>query len=82
MLIPRLSTHAGRLERWLGAEETARLSDAVRDWYGPPIPLAGVPGGVYARKGGDFVGPVEGGRFASSFDYARDRLRRAERQQR
>lgn len=50
--------HSDRLERYLGAQEVARLSMAMRDWYGPPIAIANVPGAVYAAAGGDFVGRI------------------------
>lgn len=67
---PQLSTNASHLERWLGAETCEHLSRNMRDWYGPPIPLLGVPGGVYAYKGGDFRGRAESGGFASIWDVA------------
>lgn len=54
-------THSQRLERWLGAEHVARLSRSMRDWYGPPIAVQGVPGYVHAAKGGDFIGAIEAG---------------------
>lgn len=76
MHIPQRSTHASRLERFLGPAEVARISEAARDWYGPPIALAGVPGRVYARAGGDFVGPIEGGGFGNGFDYWREQTDR------
>ena len=79
-------THSGRLARWLGEDAVARLSEAGRDWYGPPIAVAGVPGGVHVAPGGDLVGPIRGGGYASVLDYARDRMqdaaRRVERQRR
>jgi hypothetical protein len=67
-------THGARLERWLGAEKVARLSDSMKDWYGPPIALAGVPGNVWALKGGDFGGIIKAGQFMSSLDYGLSRL--------
>lgn len=73
----RLSTHAQRLERWLGADLAEGIARQTRGWHGPPIPLAGVPGLVYATGGGDFVGPIRGGYLASLADYARDRTRMA-----
>ena len=45
-------THSDRLERWLGADQVQRVTDSMREWYGPPIALAGVPGNVRAAKGG------------------------------
>jgi hypothetical protein len=76
--IPMLSTHSQRVERWLGAEQSEALSRAMTDWYGPPIPLIGVPGNVYARGGrggGDFVGPIAGGALGSILDFAEQRAR-------
>lgn len=64
----QLSTHSSQLERWLGADACERLSHSMRDWYGPPIPVAGVPGKVYAHKGGDFRGTIHAGAFASALD--------------
>ena len=75
MHIPRLSTHADRLERYLGAEKVEAISQQMRDWYGPPIPVSGVPGAVYARKGGDFVGRIEGGGFGCALDFIESRWR-------
>jgi hypothetical protein len=72
-----LHTHAGRLERWLGAEHVEQISANMRDWYGPPIAIDGVPGKVFAVKGGDFVGPIVGaGEFCSGLDRAEQRLKR------
>ena len=68
--------HSDRLERWLGAEQTADISDKMRDWYGPPIAIKGVPGAVYAAKGGDFVGPIAGGGASNLVDYAASRAAR------
>lgn len=69
-------THSDRLDRWLGAGQTEVYSQMFRDWYGPPVALAGVPGAVYVAKGGDFVGPIEGGGFANLIDFAEQRQRR------
>lgn len=69
-------THSDRLERWLGADEVARISAAMRTWYGPPIALKGVPGRVWAAKGGDFIGQINAGQEASKLDRARDIVRR------
>jgi hypothetical protein len=62
------ATHSGHLERWLGREACDRLSAATRTWYGPPIAVAGVPGKVYAHKGGDLRGKIRTGAFASAID--------------
>lgn len=72
-----LGTHAHRLERWLGNPQyLEQISAAMANWYGPPIPLAGVPGAVYACRGGDFCGPIKGGYFANLADFSAQRLRR------
>lgn len=73
------STHAARLERWLGPEQCETISQSMAKWYGPPIAIRGVPGAVWAVKGGDFCGPLKGGGFASLADYATERLKRIER---
>lgn len=77
----QLSTHSGRLERWLGPQAEV-LAMAGRGWYGPPIPILGVPGGVHLRGGelgGDFVGPIDGGAFGNLYDFAAQRARAAVR---
>lgn len=71
-----MHTHSARLERWLGTAQIEALSASMRNWYGPPIAIAGVPGRVYAARGGDFVGPIKGGYFCSLTDFAQQRLRR------
>ena len=75
-----LATHSGRLERWLGKELVEDLSLAMRDWYGPPIAVANVPGNVWACKGGDFRGRIAAGQVAPLVDYYDQRLRRIVRQ--
>jgi hypothetical protein len=69
-------THSDRLDRWLGAGQTEVYSQMFRDWYGPPVALAGVPGAVYVTGGGEFVGPIKGGGFANLIDFAEQRQRR------
>jgi len=69
-------THADRLDRWLGAGQTEVYSQMFKDWYGPPVALAGVPGAVYVTGGGDFVGPIRGGGFANLVEFAAQRQRR------
>jgi hypothetical protein len=69
-------THADRLDRWLGEGQTAVYSEMFKDWYGPPVPIAGVPGAVYIAGGGDFVGPIKGGGFANLLEFAHQRQRR------
>lgn len=77
-------TQTARLERWLGADQVEHVSRAMRTgggndipWYGPPIALKGVPGGVSVTKDGDFIGHVAAGGFGSAFDRAEDAVRRA-----
>lgn len=64
------ATHSGRLERWLGRDHLESMSVAMKDWYGPPIAVAGVPGKVFAHKGGDFRGTIHQGSFAGWKDRA------------
>lgn len=70
--------NASRLERWLGAPALERVALAMQDWYGPPIALHGVPGSVYAGKGG-FTGKLRAGWEASALDRADDLRRRVAR---
>lgn len=69
-LIKEHSTHSGQLERWLGLDAVERLSLSMKDWYGPPIAVAGVPGKVFAHRGGDFRGTIHSGYLASARDRA------------
>lgn len=69
------TTHAQRLERWLGAPMVEEMSASMRNWYGPPIPIMNVPGRVYAMRGGDFVGPIRGGYFGGLADYVESRAK-------
>lgn len=71
------STHADRLERWLGAEKVEAISRNMAEWYGPPIALQGVPGAVFADRGGGFIGRIEAGSHCSAVDRAESSLRRA-----
>lgn len=74
-----LSTHASRLERWLGAPTVDHLSRQMIGWYGPPIAIAGVPGRVFAHPGGDFRGSIQAGAMGSAVDWAVERLKAAQR---
>lgn len=69
-------THSDRLDRWLGKGQTEVYSEMFRDWPGPPVALAGVPGAVFVTGGGEFVGPIKGGGFANLIDFAEQRQRR------
>lgn len=73
------SIHSQRLERWLGADRVEHLSDQFRHWYGPPVTLLDVPGGVRVTKGGDFEGRFDRGYFASARDQLRELQRRLAR---
>lgn len=72
-------TNSSRLERWLGTTHVERLSESMKDWYGPPIALHGVPGEVFAVGGGEFRGRVDAGSQGSMYDRAADTFARAER---
>ena len=67
---PTVPTHAGRLERWLGAQNVSRVSKEFCDWYGPPVAVSGVPGNVYVTAGGEFVGRIDVGDELSALDMA------------
>ncbi len=62
-------THSDRLDRWLGAENVARISAQFKDFYWP-VGLHGVPGNVKVMPGGDFTGEINGGAFLSAKDGA------------
>lgn len=64
----QMSTHAQKLERWLGAEQVAHISEKMRGFHGGPIPLANVPGRVWVGTDGDFHGPITAGGFAGLTD--------------
>lgn len=76
-ILGRRSTHASHLERWLGTEQSENISAQFKDWYGPPVAVAGVPGNVFVRGGGDFVGNINAGRFTSMAEVHYDRIKRA-----
>jgi hypothetical protein len=76
-IIRTRSTHAGKLERWLGKEQVESISTSMRDWYGrKPILIGGVPGagGVWCGAGGDFVGRIDGGDFMGLAERCVERL--------
>lgn len=58
------------VERWLGREAVQNLVVATEQWYGPPIPVAGMPGRVLVARGGHFVGRMRPSRFARLADAA------------
>lgn len=65
-----LSTNASQLDRFLGPGMAEHISQAMREWYGPPVAVAGVPGAVFAHKGGDFRGPIKAGGFLDHVEFA------------
>lgn len=71
-----LGTHASKVDRWLGSDTAEALSLAMKDWYGPPIPLSGMPGNVWVHKGGDYRGTAREGGFLNATEYAVARLKR------
>jgi hypothetical protein len=72
------SVNPHRLERFLGQKAFDELVFNMKDWYGGPVALAGVPGEVYATKD-DFVGHCQAGEFASVHDRLRDLVKRLNR---
>lgn len=79
-VISHRSTHAGKLERYLGKEEVAHISSSMSKWHGTrPILVGGMPArhGVWVGRGGDFTGTIDGGGFASAIDAVADRATRA-----
>lgn len=73
------ATHAQRLERWAGADVVANLQQTMKDFprNAPPVAVAGMPGLVYVRGGGDIVGRLEGGYFSNAVDYNAQKYRGA-----
>jgi len=69
------ATNSQHLEKWLGVEAVERASHSMRDFYFP-IPLAGVPGNVYAMPGGDFAGKILTSGECSSVDRLGESLKR------
>lgn len=79
-LIANRSTHAGKLERYLGKDEVERISLAMVNWYGTkPILVGNVPSarGVRVGRGGDFVGRIDDGDLVSLGERCLDRMNRA-----
>jgi len=74
-IIKERSTHSSKLERWLGPETVEYLSRSMTNWYGPPIAIGGVPGAVFAHKGGDFRGSIEGGGFLDGITWGIERIK-------
>lgn len=62
------SVHSSRLERWLGPERVEYISQSMKGWYGRPISILDLPGGVKVCSDGDFIGTFERGYFMSAMD--------------
>lgn len=72
------STHSGKLERWLGKESVENLSFSMNGFHGPkPIPIANIPGTIFATNDGDFVGKINGGHFINLLEYTLNRIKKA-----
>lgn len=69
-------TDSAKLERWLGKDQANNISAQFKDWYGPPVALAGVPGNVFIAGGGDFLGRIDAGGFMSGMEMHFDRFMR------
>lgn len=63
-----------RIERWLGVQRANDLSralaggDGAPKWYGRPISILDMPGGVKIDSDGDFRGTFTRGYFANAMD--------------
>lgn len=67
-IVKHRSTHAGKLERWLGKERIVHLGSSMKGWYGRPISILDIPGGVKIGADGDFTGKISRGSFMSAMD--------------
>lgn len=65
-----------KLERWYGKENFSHMQSSMKDWYGPPIPVANSFGKVWVGRDGEFFGNTEVGGFASLADRTSDVLLR------
>lgn len=70
--------HADRIERYLGADKVAHISNAMRGFYWP-VAVHGVAGKVWAMPGGDFCGEIRGGEEVAAVERAMDTVKRIER---
>lgn len=75
----KLGTQSSLLERYLGRDTVEALSEGMKNWYGPPIAVAGVPGRVFAHRGGDFRGPIAAGAFVTAQCIAESFINRMKR---
>ena len=67
-------------QRQVGAVARERgggsVSAMTREWYGPPIAIANVPGAVWACPGGDFRGRLLAGQHSHLLDFVEQRTKR------
>jgi hypothetical protein len=63
------STHADKLEKYLGKDVVDRISQEMKGFY-YPVAINGVPGNVYAMPGGDFAGEIAVSGFLNKHDMA------------
>lgn len=63
------------IERWLGAEQVANISQHARNGFRIPVAIANVPGHVYACPDGDFAGKILCGREANLEQLVLDRFK-------
>ena len=66
----------------MGKEAVAEMSSSMRNWYGPPIAIQGVPGNVVACAGGDFHGKILAGSEVSATERAETLLKKSEKARR
>jgi len=63
------------IERWLGREQTENISQHAMNGLRIPVPVANVPGHVYACPDGDFAGKILCGQEANLQQLILDRLK-------
>jgi len=68
-----------RVSRWLGQDLVENIEQNMKHWYGPPIPIATPMGSLYAKKGGDIVGKLQGGYYYGLADYTAEKFKAASR---
>jgi hypothetical protein len=66
----------GQLECWFGKDVVERMSNGMRGWHGPPIPVAGADGPLLVDGHGDFIGRMGVGKYISAADLLLDRKAR------
>lgn len=53
--------NTSKVERYMGRDALERAAAHMKGWYGPPIPLSGVPGKVFLGPDGELCGRLRGG---------------------